>query len=244
MSTTRSPGAPGAPRAMGEPMTTAAHAAATKAARGKRPPPNSCHAWTTASRGWPTPRTGSAGRWRRSSNRIGDPAGDGRTQCDSLVCSTRPGRVPPVGSGLSARRQPASLPSWHTPGRTGPDPLAGAPGRLPPRVQLLVSVRGEDTQHRSPGRRHTDAPHHQEERTRVATTLARRRHHHRDRRRRSGDAPARATALNSTRISPASRSHGWHRIRSTASSTARPCAATACRHGVALPDRTRHRWAR
>ena len=36
-------------------MTTAAHAAATKAARGKRPPPNSCHAWTNASRGWPTP---------------------------------------------------------------------------------------------------------------------------------------------------------------------------------------------
>ena len=26
------------------------------------------------------------------------PAGDGRTQCDSMVCSTRPGRVPPVGS--------------------------------------------------------------------------------------------------------------------------------------------------
>ena len=51
---------------MGEPMTTAAHAAATKAARGKRPPTNSCHAWTNASRGWPTPRTGSAGRWRRS----------------------------------------------------------------------------------------------------------------------------------------------------------------------------------
>ena len=49
-----------------------------------------------------------------------------------------------------------------------------------PRVRLLVSVRGEDTQHRSPGRRHTDAPLHQEERTRVATTLARRR--------RSGDA--------------------------------------------------------
>ena len=26
------------------------------------------------------------------------PAGDGRTQCDSLVCSTRPGRVPPVAA--------------------------------------------------------------------------------------------------------------------------------------------------
>ena len=207
-------------------MTTAAHAAATKAARGKRPPPNSrrrsrcsrprpgrspnsCHAWTNANRGWPPPRTGSAGRWRRSSTasatptacptrspprdhhrqteapehqRGGDtrrrhrpgtdpeprrhtmdrpgparrvprraadlmekrarprskrprprsgrgvrctrhpmpaskpscvatarswptaPAGDGRTQCDSMVCSTRPGRVPPVGSGPLAAR--------------------------------------------------------------------------------------------------------------------------------------------
>ena len=64
--------------------------AATKAARGKRPPPNSrrrsrcsrprpggspnsCHAWTTASRGWPTPRTGSAGRWRRSSTASATP---------------------------------------------------------------------------------------------------------------------------------------------------------------------------
>ena len=72
-------------------MTTAAHAAATKAARGKRPPPNSrrrsrcsrprpvgspnsCHAWTTASRGWPTPRTGSAGRWRRSSTASATPS--------------------------------------------------------------------------------------------------------------------------------------------------------------------------
>ena len=32
------------------------------------------------------------------------PAGDGRTQCDSMVCSTRPGRVPPVGSGPLAAR--------------------------------------------------------------------------------------------------------------------------------------------
>ena len=32
------------------------------------------------------------------------PAGDGRTQCDSMGCSTRPGRLPPVGSGLPARR--------------------------------------------------------------------------------------------------------------------------------------------
>ena len=71
-------------------MTTAAHAAATKAARGKRPPPNSrrrsrcsrprpggspnsCHAWTNASRGWPPPRTGSAGRWRRSSTASATP---------------------------------------------------------------------------------------------------------------------------------------------------------------------------
>ena len=33
------------------------------------------------------------------------PAGDGRTQCDSMGCSTRPGRVPPVGSGPLAARQ-------------------------------------------------------------------------------------------------------------------------------------------
>ena len=57
------------------------------------------------------------------------PAGDGRTQCDSMVCSTRPGRVPPVGSGLPAMRQPASLESCHRPGRTGPGPLAARPGR-------------------------------------------------------------------------------------------------------------------
>ena len=57
------------------------------------------------------------------------PAGDGRTQCDSLVCSTRPDRVPPVGSGLPAMRQPASFPSCHRPGRTGPGPLAARPGR-------------------------------------------------------------------------------------------------------------------
>ena len=55
------------------------------------------------------------------------PAADGRTQCDLMVCSTRPGRLPPVGSGLPARRQPASLPSCHRPGRTGP--LAARPGR-------------------------------------------------------------------------------------------------------------------
>ena len=58
------------------------------------------------------------------------PAGDGRTQCDSMGCSTRPGRLPPVGSGLPARRQLASLPSCHRPGRTGPGPLAARPGRF------------------------------------------------------------------------------------------------------------------
>ena len=234
---------------MAAPTTTAAHAAATKAARGKRPPPNSrrrsrcsrsrpggspnsCHAWTTASRGWPTPKTGSAGRWRRSSNASATPsrgvirwtaqarravspaarrafvrraklarrhhppprgrphrkaraaqvkeaateaatakrprrgmhsppmpaskppcvaparswptapAGDGRTQCDSMGCSTRPGRVPPVGSGLPARRQPASLPSCHRPGRTGPGPVAARPGRegYPGRFRLMVET--------------------------------------------------------------------------------------------------------
>ena len=57
------------------------------------------------------------------------PAADGRTQCDSMVCGTRPGRVPPVGAGLPARRQPASLPSCHRPGRTGPGPVAARPGR-------------------------------------------------------------------------------------------------------------------
>ena len=207
-------------------MTTAA---ATKAARGKRPPPNSCHAWTNASRGWPTPRTGSAGRWRRSSTAAATPrrarpgaprvttidrlrhpsiseavtraagidpkptpsrgvtrwtaqarravspaarptswksargpgqrgatakrprremhsppmpaskppcvatarswptapAGDGRTQCDSMGCSTRPGRVPPVGSGPLAAR----------PGREG------YPGRFRPMVEANVSAR-------------------------------------------------------------------------------------------------------
>ena len=56
------------------------------------------------------------------------PAGDGRTQCDSMRCSTRPGRVPPVGSGLPTRRQPASLPSCHRPGRTGPGPIGRTSG--------------------------------------------------------------------------------------------------------------------
>ena len=68
------------------------------------------------------------------------PGGDGRTQCDSMGCSTRPGRLPPVGSGLPARRQPASLPSCHRPGRTGPGPLAARPGRegYPGRCWLMV----------------------------------------------------------------------------------------------------------
>ena len=69
------------------------------------------------------------------------PAAVGRTQCDSMVCSTRPGRLPPVGSGLPARRQPASLPSCHRPGRTGPGPLAARPGRegYPGRCWLMVN---------------------------------------------------------------------------------------------------------
>ena len=212
--------------------------------------PNSCHAWTTASRGWPTPKTGSAGRWRRSSTAAATPTacptrspprdhhrpaeapehqrgGDtrrrhrpgtdpeprrhtmdrpgparrvprraadlmekrarprskrprprsgrgvrctrhpcrqaslrvsprrgagrlhplamGGTQCDSMGCSTRPGRVPPVGSCLPARRQPASLPSCHRPGRTGPGLVAARPGRegYPGRFWLMG-----DTLHR------------------------------------------------------------------------------------------------
>ena len=101
-------------------------------------------------------------------------------------------------------RQPTSLPSWHTPGRTGPRPFGRRARPTPPRGRLLVSVRCEDTQHRSPGRRQTDAPHHQEDRTRVATTLARRRHHHGDRRRRSGDAPAHPARAESARPAPRS----------------------------------------
>ena len=43
-----------------------------------------------------------------------------------LADRTRPGHLPPVGSGLPARRQPASLPSCH---RHGPGPVAARPGR-------------------------------------------------------------------------------------------------------------------
>ena len=74
------------------------------------------------------------------------PAGDGRTQCDSMVCSTRPGRLPPVGSGLPAMRQPASLPSCHRPGRTGPGPLAARPGRERLSGPFLPLGRAENSQ--------------------------------------------------------------------------------------------------
>ena len=110
MSTTRSPGAPGALRAMGAPMTTAAHTAATKAAHGKRPPPNSCHAWTNASRGWPTPRTGSAGRWRRSSNRIGDP--------DDV-----PGQEPPRVTTIDRLRHPSISEAGTRAAGINPEPI-------------------------------------------------------------------------------------------------------------------------
>ena len=76
-----------------------------------------------------------------------------------MVCSTRPGRVPPVGSGLPARRQPASLPSCHRPGRTGP--LAARPGRegYPGRFGLMVESPGGATRPRvrRPARRPRDA---------------------------------------------------------------------------------------
>ena len=227
MSTTRSPGAPDDHRRRDEGRARCKRPPpnSRRRSRGSRPrpggSPNSCHAWTTASRGWPTPKTGSAGRWRRSSTaaatptacptrspprdhhrpaeapehqRGGDtrrrhrpetdpaprrhtmdrpgparrvprraakppgkarakrprremhsppmpaskppcvatarswptaPAGDGRTQCDAMGCSTRPGRVPPVGSGPLAAR----------PGREG------YPGRFRPMVEANVSAR-------------------------------------------------------------------------------------------------------
>ena len=110
-------------------MTTAAHAAATKAARGKRPPPNSrrrsrgsrprpggspnsCHAWPAASRGWPTPKTGSAGRWRRSSTASATP-----TTCQTRSPQRdhhRPAEAPEHQRGGDTRRQ-------HRPG-TDPEP--------------------------------------------------------------------------------------------------------------------------
>ena len=39
------------------------------------------------------------------------------------------GKQHEVGAGLPAMRQPASLPSCHRPGRTGPGPVAARPGR-------------------------------------------------------------------------------------------------------------------
>ena len=95
--------------------------------------------------------------------------------------ATSAGRLPAVAS--APVDAPARFaPKLSHPRQDRPRPFGRRAWPTPPRVRLLVSVRCEDTQHRSPGRRQTDAPHHQEERTRVATTLARRR--------RSGDAQA------------------------------------------------------
>ena len=123
------------------------------------------------------------------------------TASSSRVGQGRPATGRRVGP-RRLMRQPAPLPSWYTPGRTCPGPLAARPTDSPRVVRLLVSLRGENTQHRQPGRRQTDAPHHQEERARVATTLASRRNHHRDRRRRSGDAPARPARAEGARLAP------------------------------------------
>ena len=123
------------------------------------------------------------------------------TASSSRVGQGRPATGRRVGP-RRLMRQPAPLPSWYTPGRTCPGPLAARPTDSPRVVRLLVSLRGENTQHRQPGRRQTDAPHHHEERARVATTLASRRHHHRDRRRRSGDAPARPARAEGARLAP------------------------------------------
>ena len=123
------------------------------------------------------------------------------TASSSRVGQGRPATGRRVGP-RRLMRQPAPLPSWYTPGRTCPGPVAARPTDSPRVVRLLVSLRGENTQHRQPGRRQTDAPHHQEERARVATTLASRRNHHRDRRRRSGDAPARPARAEGARLAP------------------------------------------
>ena len=52
-----------------------------------------------------------------------------------LADRTRPGHLPPGGSGLPARRQPASLPSCH---RHGPGPVAARPGRENSRGQFWL----------------------------------------------------------------------------------------------------------
>ena len=68
---------------------------------------------------------------------------------------------PATGRRVGPRRlmrQPAPLPSWYTPGRTCPGPLAARPTDSPRVVRLLVSLRGENTQHRQPGRETNRCP--------------------------------------------------------------------------------------
>ena len=109
------PGAP-CPPPRGQPHGKARAAQVKEAATAKRPRremhsppmPASKPPCVATARNWPTA-----------------PAGDGRTQCDSMGCSTRPGRVPPVGSGPLAAR----------PGREG------YPGRFRPMVEANVSAR-------------------------------------------------------------------------------------------------------
>ena len=87
-------------------------------------------------------------------------------------CRARSAGDGPAGGSAPVDAPARSAPELVHPSRTCPGPLAARPTDSPRVVRLLVSLRGENTQHRQPGRRQTDAPHHQEERARVATTLA------------------------------------------------------------------------
>ena len=122
-------------------------------------------------------------------------------------------------------RQPASLPSCHTPGRTGPGPLAGAPGRLP-RVSgcwCPFVVRTHSTVHPEGDK---PMPHTIRKNARAWQRLWR-----------GGEI---ITEIDGDDRGCPSRSHGSHRIRSTASSTARRVRLHFPSSGVSLPAACRY----